>query len=180
MVSCLSYCGRQPQDISTWVSFSVFPVSSSCSLPRFPLLVMTMSLLQPCEVLSHLLKYAFRENFENVSNKAWLAYPPREKARRRKLTWRLPNTSEPETYELISRVITYWSPHMCRHCPVMWTGRVVAQEAWGHFLWRCCLNLYNHIIQENQALSLFGCIQRIATYSRRSQRSKRNMLNILG
>lgn len=131
MVSCLGYCGRQPQDISTWVSFSVFPVSSSCSLPRVPLLVMTMSLLQPCEVLSHLLKCAFRENFENVSNKAWLAYPPREKARRRKLTWRLPSTSEPETYELISRVITYWSPSMCRHCSVMWTGRVVAQGAWG-------------------------------------------------
>ena len=57
-----------------------------------------------------------RENFLNVSKKAWLASSPREQSSigKRKLNWELLGISEPEPYELLSRVITYWPPIMCR------------------------------------------------------------------
>lgn len=101
-----SYFERVPHEWAFPCSQLPHPLSSPlCHCQRWQCLS-----AQPYEVLSLLLKPTFRENFENVSNKAWLASSPREWActRRRRLNWGLSGISELESYELAARFVTYW------------------------------------------------------------------------
>lgn len=152
LVNCLGSCGQQ---LSRWPRMSeLFHVPNFLILPASFFICWWWQCLsfQPDEVLSHLIKPASRENLENVSNKGWLSSSSSEKVctRIRKLAWGLAITREPETSELISRVITYWPLSMCRHCPFMWTGRMVVPVGARPLMEM--LNLHNHTIQENQAL----------------------------
>lgn len=114
------------QDGPMWVSFSMFP---TVSLPLFSIVgddnISSLSSARSSPFYWNLLSGKILKICQIKSD--WL--PSREWvwARRRKLNWRHSSIREPEMYELVARVITHWSPSMCRHCPFTWARRAVGQ-----------------------------------------------------